>query len=600
MALGTLSPGEIFAGRFRVERPLAEGGMGAIHVVTNLATGQRCALKVLTAEALFDDVIRERFVAEAKNTPVDDSDHVVRVYDAGVHAGHPWMLMELLDGDTLHGWVSARGGLPPQELVGVFEQLCHGVGAAHRRGIVHRDLKPENVFVHRRRDASGAATIKVLDFGVAKAIDPQRGRGTASIAVGTRGWFAPEQMMGLAITPATDVWALGLIAFFCLTGAAYFDVEAPMSTQLPPASARAASLGRGAQVPPGFDAWFARCVAWDPAQRFADADAAFAVLKAALAPLPVTTPAAFESTLLAPPPSHTSPRPSTVDTTKPLQITGRSRPHEAPRSRGVVAFVLAGAALAVASGATWSALRSSPETAQTQPVSAQDSRAAAPTLTPRPVACPSDMVLVQGSAAAPFCIDRLEVSTARYNACVREGRCSAAASRPNAGPEWAWVCNGPRDDRDQHPVNCVKWEQADTFCRAQGRRLPTESEWVLAAYGERGKRFPWGDEEPTARHLNACGLECPIRAGAAANYLDRDDWVTTAPVGSFPAGASACGALDMAGNVAEWVAVEGGDGRRRVARGGGWLDPPRTPSFRDTNMPAYVGRSVGFRCAASP
>lgn len=279
---GPLEAGQVFAGRFRVERPLAEGGMGELYVVTNVATNHRCALKVLGAYGRIDEEIRSRFLAEAQNTPSTASDHIVKVLDAGVADGRPWITMELLDGATLQERVTRHGALSWTALRDIFEQLCHGLGSAHAIGVVHRDLKPENVFLQAAKSARGGDFVKVLDFGIAKVLDPRLGRGTASIAIGTQGWWAPEQVLGATISPATDVWALGLLAYWCLTERPFFDAGMPQSTMLKTATSRAAEQGVASRIPPGFDAWFEHCVAWEPTQRFRDAGAAWRALDAVL------------------------------------------------------------------------------------------------------------------------------------------------------------------------------------------------------------------------------------------------------------------------------------------------------------------------------
>jgi hypothetical protein len=170
----------------------------------------------------------------------------------------------------------------------IFEQLCHGVGAAHALGIVHRDLKPENIFLARSRAAGARFIVKVLDFGIAKIVSEVRARTTE--AMGTPLWMAPEQTArGAAISPQTDVWALGLIAFFCLTGHLYWRsgegegasvqrvLRELLVDDLVSASARAHELG--IRLPHWFDSWFRRCVHREPQARFQNANAAGAALR---------------------------------------------------------------------------------------------------------------------------------------------------------------------------------------------------------------------------------------------------------------------------------------------------------------------------------
>ncbi len=260
--------------------------MGVLYAVTQLTTGQPCALKVLGAEGCFDDELRRRFLAEARNTPSDASDHIVRVFDAGVTEGIPWVLMELLEGATLTQHLAGHGPMAPGELREVFSQLCHGVAAAHGRGVVHRDLKPDNVFLQRARTASGGRSVKVLDFGIAKVLGPARLQRAASVIVGTQGWWAPEQMIAGMISPATDVWALGLLAYWCLTGQRFHDTAERIELR---ATERALAQGVAGRVPSALDPWFARCLALEPAQRFPDAAAAWRALDAALASPPSAT-----------------------------------------------------------------------------------------------------------------------------------------------------------------------------------------------------------------------------------------------------------------------------------------------------------------------
>ncbi len=367
--MARLDPGMTFADRYEVERPLAEGGMGEVYVARDLRTGQRLALKLLNAEGCIDAEVRARFLAEARVTPGDESQHVVKVFDAGVAEGRPWIAMELLEGETLRARVARGGPLSWAEARHVFEQLCHGLGAAHARGIVHRDLKPENVFLQRPRSVRGGEDfVKVLDFGVAKVVDPRVARGSASIVVGTQGWWAPEQALGGAISPAADVWSLGLLAYWCLTGRPFLDAGIPSPAQLVAASARAGEQGVAGRVAPGFDAWFSQCVAWDPAQRFGDARVAWRALDVVLSralqggpPAPTRTPslahAPTQFAAQAPsapamaPTQHAPPSaPPGAHPTPSLPAWGVPAPPRAPSSPapwGLAALVVAGAVLAV-------------------------------------------------------------------------------------------------------------------------------------------------------------------------------------------------------------------------------------------------------------
>ncbi len=228
-----------------------------------------------------------------------------------------------------------------------------------------------------------------------------------------------------------------------------------------------------------------------------------------------------------------------------------------------------------------------------------------------------------------YCMDKLEVTADAYRACSDRGDCKRAA------PTNKWdgittrdakaydpLCNAQDPGRGRHPMNCVDWNAADRFCKAEGKRLPSEAEWEFAARGSDGRKYPWGDAPPSAKHLNACGAECAQwgkKHGTPLEALfpDSDAWATTAPVGSFPEGASRWGIEDLVGNVWEWTAdyyaryasadVEDptgpATGAARVMRGGAWngayADWVR-PSFRFSNAAATRSHGVGFRCALTP
>ncbi|MEM6292826.1 MAG: protein kinase [Myxococcota bacterium] len=292
-----LAPGSVFAGEYRVIRRLGAGGMGAVYEAEQQSTRKRRALKVLSNRFGVDEKAQARFVREATVGADIDSAHVVDVIGAGIDAptGLPWLAMELLDGADLKRLHEVRGRLEPGHLGAVFEQLGHGLAAAHAAGVVHRDLKPENIFVARSRRAGGSFTVKILDFGIAK-VAREAVVSTDTATIGSPMWMAPEQINAEPLSVRTDVWALGLLAFWALTGRVYWKaaygqrvtVQALFAEQLfadlVPPTVRAQDYEVGTRVPAGFDAWFAQCVTRDPGERFADAGAAMTALHAVLAP----------------------------------------------------------------------------------------------------------------------------------------------------------------------------------------------------------------------------------------------------------------------------------------------------------------------------
>ncbi|MFO0603318.1 MAG: serine/threonine-protein kinase [Polyangiales bacterium] len=306
-----VAAGEVFAREFRVERVLAEGGMGTVYVAEQLSTGKARALKVLHAEIVADPRLREQFAQEARVGALIGSWHIVDVVAAGVDdvTGLPWLAMELLDGDDLSAIVERAGTMAPEHVRTVFEQLGEALGAAHRAGVVHRDLKPENVFLARSTIRGVPFVVKVLDFGIARIVAQAPGLASTTRALGSPLWLAPEQTQpGAPLAPATDVWSLGLLAYHLLTGRYFWragNAEAINLTALlvevtieplPPASARAAEQGVAHLLPEGFDAWFSCCVVREPEHRFVDAAKACAAFLSLLG----QAPAAHSGPLSAP------------------------------------------------------------------------------------------------------------------------------------------------------------------------------------------------------------------------------------------------------------------------------------------------------------
>ncbi|MGZ3477487.1 MAG: FKBP-type peptidyl-prolyl cis-trans isomerase [Polyangiales bacterium] len=283
MEVGGLRAGDVFANKYDVESLLKAGGMGAVYVARNRDTGRRVALKLMLPSLVADPKMRARFLQEARVSSLIESRGVVDVLDAGIAADGdvPYLVMELLRGHELGDLLqqrlaSGRGPFPFAEVVDFVAQTARVLDKAHGRGIVHRDLKPENLYL--AMEEGEPPRIKVLDFGIAKMLQGAVTQ-NATQAGGTPLYMSPEQTRVGEITAAADVWALGLIAYALLVGCPFWAAESIhqlygeiLSGRYPPARTRAAS--HGAALPPGFDEWFARCVAFEPKDRFASAGAA--------------------------------------------------------------------------------------------------------------------------------------------------------------------------------------------------------------------------------------------------------------------------------------------------------------------------------------
>jgi serine/threonine protein kinase len=307
--LHRLMPDTEFARAFVVDRVIGEGAMGTVYLAHRKGDGSSCALKVLKPSIAEDERATTRFAREAIVGERIASEHVVNVLDAGFdeETGLYWMSMEYLDGLALADHLAQRNP-DPNTRRALLRHLFDAIAAAHRAGVLHRDLKPENVMV------TESDILKVLDFGVAKTFAPHMAASATEGGLGTPMWTAPEQGKGGSHhRPTVDVWALGLLTFFILTGQIYWKqanderasmldlaqemLRAPIVTP----SERARELGNTAW-PETLDAWFLRCVNRDADARFPDADHARAALFPQLgfeAPPPLTA----EAGSLAPPAS---------------------------------------------------------------------------------------------------------------------------------------------------------------------------------------------------------------------------------------------------------------------------------------------------------
>ena len=276
-----LPQASLFAGRYRIVRRIAAGGMGAVFEVVHTETQRRRALKVMLPELLQHHQLRERFQLEARVTANVVSEHIVDVFDAGIDdsTGMPFLVMELLDGQDLGKILELEGPLAPERAITYLRQVANALDKTHAAGIVHRDLKPENLFLTHRED--GTPRVKILDFGISKVVTEAPHTGRVTRGLGTPLYMAPEQALAQTVGPPTDLYALALIAYTLLVGTAYWLPEATRfdnaiafvvhTSKGTTDSAVSRARDSGQLLPDGFDAWFRRATALDPARRFATA-----------------------------------------------------------------------------------------------------------------------------------------------------------------------------------------------------------------------------------------------------------------------------------------------------------------------------------------
>jgi serine/threonine-protein kinase len=275
-------------GRYRLQRRLGRGGMGAVYSATDAVLERAVAIKVIRSERISAADVAARFRHEARAAASFAHPHVVRAYDFGVdRAGRPFLVMELLDGYTLRERLAQTGRMEGSEVLHVLRGVCSAVSAAHDRGLVHRDLKPENIFL---QTLPGGCLPKVLDFGVAKALDQGKvATGSAALGtaagelVGTLAYMAPEQVAGDDVSRSWDVWALSVVTYEMLTGRHPF--RRGVTIGMPEEAEHITGSGDGddPSLPRRVQAFFHRALSPDRVQRPPDADTFLADIERVLA-----------------------------------------------------------------------------------------------------------------------------------------------------------------------------------------------------------------------------------------------------------------------------------------------------------------------------
>ncbi|CAN5328259.1 hypothetical protein BH09MYX1_BH09MYX1_44580 [soil metagenome] len=674
--------------KYQIESVVGEGGFAIVYRAQHLIFKRPVAIKAFRALSDFGPEERERllqgFIQEGALLAdlSERSAAILQARDIGTLTTSkgewvPYMVLEWLEGITLEGLIEHEktARIAPRTLdqaVKLLDSAAEGLALAHKRGVAHRDVKPANIF-GLGDPRSTDATVKLLDFGIAKVVqDAQKASGAFTKTSGTITSFtpaygAPEQFDRShgSTGPWTDVFAFALVMVEVLTHQKPLDGDS--FVQLGFASAnpgkRPTPRNKGANVPDEVENVFAKALAPRIEDRYQNAADFWNELRTALHMKPMrmsmvegpNSAIGSSRTQLSPdigmvqtiiPDPHSTHRPITQSPSSMMTSAKSTNPLVYV---GVAAF-----ALTIGGIGAYFALKKGGE--HTMPAASVSASGIASVIVPTKPTCPKDMIYIDGGEffmgssdtrakdnekpthhveLSPFCIARTEVTVGAYKSCSDVGKCDPAP-RENA---FGGLDDGLRKTLDplcnirepgakkEHPINCVDWEQAEAFCKVDGGRLPTEAEWEFAARGPDGRAYPWGNDDPSGRFLNACGKECLTWAKKngvegsvvfATMYNDEDPFATTAPVGSFPDGKSRYGLQDVVGNVWEWTGdfyadytkdsakdptgpKSGDDGR--VARGGAWNggDPSWVrPTFRFHFPADSRSYGVGFRCAKTP
>jgi serine/threonine-protein kinase len=269
--------------RYRLVRRIAAGGMGEVWEADDAVLGRRVAIKLLAEELAADPHATRRFVREARATARLAHPNVARVYDFGRDGGVPFLVMELLEGETLAARLGS-GPFPPAEAARIAAAIADALDAAHQRGIVHRDVKPSNVMLTPGGD------VKVMDFGIAAAAD-ETSSTTGSGLYATVAYVSPERVAGRPATPASDVYSLGAVLYQLLCGRPPFTGDSPALVARAHLHEQPTPVGRLAPwVPARLAEACQVALAKDPARRPSSAAAFATRLRAAVPPGPAAPP----------------------------------------------------------------------------------------------------------------------------------------------------------------------------------------------------------------------------------------------------------------------------------------------------------------------
>lgn len=556
--------GQLLDDRYRIDRSLDHGGMGAVYLAWDDKLERQVVVKIPHSRLLADPTFRVRFLNEIRDLATHEHPAILRIEDSGEHDDVPYAVVQYLPGGSLRERILQQGGQQTaKEILEWLPTIAKALDTVHRNGSLHRDVKPANILFDRQGNAV------LSDFGIATAIgaaDPdapteavQRELTVVGTFIGSPA-YAPPEAIDRILTPSYDQYSLATIVYLAATG------ELPFSGQTNEAILVAKERGGPPRIDrrklkgplsKGAEKAILKGLSRRPEDRFSSCAAfaeAFANTSATVTPSlphwrPLAIAAALALGLFA---VSRLDRGEGLPDSRPVRLG--STPEEIDRALSLCER---------ASGSGHECARAA----------FADERLRTVTLTPFEM----DTTEATNSDFARFTEETGYRTTAEERGyswdITRCRRCSWRTPRPDHR-----AADHPRD-----PVVHVSWADARAYCEWAGARLPSEDEWEYAARGDSRRVYPWGGrwEAGKIRDMNARGFGLE-------------------PVASHPSGATPEGIQDLAGSVWEWTSTARGDGENRIFKGGSWMERVpthfRSAAFSD-EAPDYSSIELGFRCA---
>ncbi|MCP4361700.1 MAG: SUMF1/EgtB/PvdO family nonheme iron enzyme [Chloroflexi bacterium] len=570
--------GRTLNGRYKIDARLGHGGMSTVYKAQDPNLQRTVAVKLIHPHLSENPEFVKRFEQEAAAVAKLRHPNIMQVHDFSHDGETYYIIFEYIAGqplnDKLKALKDAQVRMPLSDVISIMIPLCEAVAYAHGRNMIHRDLKPSNVIIDLLNQPI------LLDFGIAKIVGSDHVHTATGATVGTASYMAPEQVLGSNIDHRADIYSLGIILYEMAAGEPPYKGGSPLTVMMKHVNESLPDITTyNSNLPLSFKVILEKALAKNPEERFDSALEMAAALREVEQQLAVSS--ATQSFVGVSAISQNPPTAPTlqVEPTAPLPTAvsppGETTPSKTPPAKkSRKTLVYAGAALLIVIvliAAAYLFNKNQGATVAAVPTSSGMAQIPAGTYTVGLGNGGSASVAEQLADLAPYWLDRTETTNAQYAAYIAES---------DAAPPENWGSSAPSTGTEQKPVQGITWQMAADYCQWQGKRLPSEAEWEVAARGKLGLLYPWGSDVGT------------VSLPTSSTY----------PVGTISTNRSPFGLYDMTGNVWEWVAepYSAVPEDQQIARGGSY-DFLKELTYRlqgDPNVPTMF-KTAGVRCAAS-